>query len=114
MAVDTSSVNLLHIIPGTFRKVASTGGGEYHGACPFCGGTDRFIIHPYANPPRWWCRRDDCGKKGDAIAFKQQYHNLSFVDAMKALNLESQLSRSRAASKTIHFPTTKNIAHRPC
>ncbi len=28
------------------KKVASTKGGEYHSACPSCGGRDRFILQP--------------------------------------------------------------------
>lgn len=108
MTVDTRSVNLLHIIPGNFKKVASTGGGEYHGACPFCGGNDRFVIQPHKANPSWWCRK--CDKKGDAIAFKQAYDNLNFVDAVKALNLESQLATETTSSKTLKFYSNQNIA----
>jgi DNA primase len=28
------------------KKVASTGGGEYAGPCPFCGGINRFRCWP--------------------------------------------------------------------
>lgn len=90
--VDTSSVDLLHIIPGTYKKVSSSKGGEYHGACPFCGGDDRFIIQPHLDTPRWWCRK--CDKKGDAIEFKMQYDGLPFVEAVQSLHLESQLKPS--------------------
>ena len=38
------------------KRVAATGGGEYAGASPFCGGVDRFRVNPYANPGRWLCR----------------------------------------------------------
>ncbi len=38
------------------KHVASTNGGEYAGACPFCGGTDRLRVQPNARPGRWFCR----------------------------------------------------------
>lgn len=108
--IDTRSVNLLHIIPGDYKKVANTKGGEYKGACPFCGtGTDRFVIQPHRDSPRWWCRQ--CQKKGDAVAFMMQYHNLNFVDAVKQLNLDSQLDKK---PKRNHHPQPKqNVAPAP-
>jgi DNA primase len=39
------------------RRVASTNGGEWAGPCPWCGGTDRFRVWPYAARPRYWCRQ---------------------------------------------------------
>jgi len=38
------------------KHVASTNGGEYAGACPFCGGSDRLRVQPNARPGRWCCR----------------------------------------------------------
>jgi DNA primase len=35
------------------KKVASSGGGEYAGACPVCGGRDRFHVQPVMK--RWLC-----------------------------------------------------------
>lgn len=46
-AQSTRALNLLDLIQSdgfTFKKVASTNSGEYAGACPWCGGRDRFII----------------------------------------------------------------------
>lgn len=97
--IDTSSINLLNIIPGNFKKVASTSGGEYHGACPFCGGKDRFVIHPHKNNPSWFCRR--CEAQGDAIAFKMQYDNMTFKDAVNALQLGNQLSNEASTSRSL-------------
>src|SRR5207245_596775 len=48
-AIDTEAIkqrtDLLGLIGADTRlkKVAMTGGGEYAGACPFCGGRDRFL-----------------------------------------------------------------------
>ena len=59
-AIDTGAIkqraDLLGLIGADTRlkKVASTGGGGYAGACPFCGGRDRFRVQPEQG--RWWCR----------------------------------------------------------
>lgn len=82
--IDQSNINLLNIIPTDLKKVGATGGGEYHGACPFCGGKDRFIVQPNSgNGGHWWCRQ--CGKSGDPIAFLMQYDNLDFKSACEQL-----------------------------
>jgi DNA primase len=46
-------------------RASSHRGGEYHGPCPFCGGTDRFRVQP--DRDFWKCRQ--CGKSGDSIAY---------------------------------------------
>ena len=55
-------------------------GAEHHGACPVCGGRDRFAL---LAKNRWHCR--GCGVGGDAIKFQTHVNGLSFVDAVKAL-----------------------------
>jgi hypothetical protein len=40
---------------------------EYHGPCPFCGGTDRFRVHTDKAFPHWYCvcrEGTGCGWKG--------------------------------------------------
>lgn len=66
---------------GTLRKMATTGGGEFAGACPFCGGRDRFRAWPVEG--RYWCR--GCGKAGDSIQYLRERRGLSFVEACKVL-----------------------------
>jgi len=51
----------------SLKKVASTGGGEWAGPCPFCGGKDRFRVEPFAK--RWLCRQCTDGKWQDVITF---------------------------------------------
>jgi hypothetical protein len=46
------------------RELTRTG-KEYHGACPMCGGTDRFCVWPARG--RAWCRQ--CNASGDALAW---------------------------------------------
>ena len=56
----------------TVKKVSSTKGGEYASPCPWCGGTDRFIIWP--GQGRYFCRM--CGKKGDFIQYLIEFDAL--------------------------------------
>ena len=56
-------------------------GAEHHGACPVCGGHDRFMVWPSKN--RWHCR--GCGVGGDAIAFEMHVSGSSFADAVRTL-----------------------------
>ena len=56
MAIDQSGLDILAIAGRytTLKKAASTDGGEYHGPCPSCGGTDCFRVHPnYGMLLRW-------------------------------------------------------------
>lgn len=66
------------------KLVASTQGGEYHSACPKCGGRDRFFIQPnkkMKNCLGYYCCRQ-CGICGDAIQFGRDFLDLSFQDAV--------------------------------
>ena len=59
------------------KKVASTGGGEFAGACPFCGGRDKFHVQPYAKPfPIWMCRQCGAGKWDTVIGYFARRDNL--------------------------------------
>ena len=51
------------------------------GACPRCGGSDRFALWPAKNI--WHCR--GCGTGGDAIALEIHLSGGAFVDAVKTL-----------------------------
>lgn len=56
------AVDLLDLIGSdtALRKV-TVGGGAYAGPCPWCGGTDRFVVRPHGRAtgetPCWWCRQ---------------------------------------------------------
>ncbi len=80
-------MNLLELIGadgGTLKKQATTGGGEYAGACPWCGGVDRFRVWPGTG--RYWCR--GCGKAGDSIQYLRERRGLSFPEACRLLGRE--------------------------
>lgn len=67
------------------KKVASTGGGEYHCSCPNCGGRDRFFIQPNYKMKncigRYACRQ--CGIKGDTIQFCREILGLEWEQAIE-------------------------------
>ena len=62
--------------------------GAYHvGACPFCGGRDRFRVQPHAR--RWLCRGCTGGKWQDAIAYVMRRRNCDFREACESLAANS-------------------------
>jgi hypothetical protein len=78
------AIDLLALAGGrtALRRVASTGGGEYAGPCPLCGGRDRFRVQPQRG--RWMCRQ--CAPRwDDAIALEMRLTRSAFPDAVRAL-----------------------------
>ena len=64
------------------KLVSSTKGGEWHSACPACGGKDhRFCVWPEQNSGSgsWWCRI--CDKGGDNIEFLREFRGMDFREA---------------------------------
>jgi len=98
--------SILELVPSreAFKYAASTGGGEYAGPCPWCGGFDRFRVwpeHPSGSVGgRYYCRR--CGQRGDGIQFLRETLGLGYCDACKALQVPARASRGQAAR---HAPT---------
>jgi DNA primase len=81
-------LDLLQLNGLEVKQVASTWGGEYASACPWCGGTDRFRSWPNQGAAgRYWCRQ--CNKSGDAIQFLRDYKGLSFRDACDYLGMKA-------------------------
>lgn len=86
---DTSTVDLLALVlqDTALKRKVSTNGGEYAGACPWCGGSDRFIVwpRPTDGKARFWCRQ--CGAAGDAIDYVMQRDGVGYKDALTRLGL---------------------------
>ena len=87
------SVDLLALIgqDTVLTYMAATCGGEWAGACPFCGaGQDRLRVQPYAEGGgRWWCRR--CAESDywyHAIDYVRKRHGLRFQEACTFLQIE--------------------------
>lgn len=89
--VDVSGINLVDLIgrDTVLKRAASTGGGEYHGSCPFCGGTDRFAVQP--NGKGWSCRQCTPSWQ-DAIEYVKRRDGVGFKVAVEILGvpLDSQ------------------------
>lgn len=100
--IDTRQINLLELIgrDTQLKKVASTGGGEFHASCPFCGGEDRFAVQP--NGHGWSCRQ--CTPHWqDAIAYVQRRDGVGFKQAVETLGLPLD---QQPRSKLVHRPLT--------
>ena len=65
---------------------------EYAGACPHCGGKDRFII--FAEKDKYWYRQ--CRKSGDAIQYLREFHGISYPFAALQVGKDILPSSGRA------------------
>lgn len=70
------------------RPSTSNGVQEYHSNCPFCGGTDRFIMRPELGDYSCAIRSSGCGRHGDCLDFLKEFMNMSHSEACEILNLE--------------------------
>lgn len=84
------------------KQRAKTGGGEFSGACVFCGGDDRLRVQVCAPPgkkpagARWMCRQ--CQPQwGDAIGYIMRRQGISFQDALAFLAGDHLADQHRAA-----------------
>jgi hypothetical protein len=73
-------------------------GHEIVGACPRCGGRDRFAVRP--DRGIWNCR--GCGTGGDTIALAMHLHGVDFRGAVQVLTGEHSVSARRAPADRKH------------
>ena len=99
--MDLQSIDYMGLLSTSFKRVSSNDGDEFHGACPFCGGSDRFFVHPTPRNgnPRASCRQ--CGFNGDAIAFVMRRDGSDFKAALATLGLSGDglMRRQRTERK---------------
>jgi hypothetical protein len=72
----------------TLKRAASTGGGEYHGACPFCPASkDSFSLqlNHKGKGQRWYCRKCSGGYWLTVIDFQMRLAGQNFKEAVIAL-----------------------------
>lgn len=86
--MDATTINqtteLLPLVGHDLKKA-----GAYHiGACPFCGGTDRFTVKHTADGDRWHCRHCGGGKYHTVIDFVMRRDNADFKTAVQILGGE--------------------------
>jgi len=72
-------------------------GGEFIGACPQCGGRDRFAVS--VRKQCFLCR--GCGRSGDVIALVQHLDGANFKDAVKTLAGDEPRPIIRPAPKAV-------------
>jgi DNA primase len=100
-------IKILDLVGG-LKKVASTGGGEYAGPCPICGGTDRFRVQPSANI--WLCRHCTGGVWRDAVDFIAMRDNISLAAAAREIaggSLPTVTREAREAGKVNKYHAYK-------
>lgn len=112
MRVDTDRIkrdtDLLALIgrDTELRRVATTGGGEYAGPCPFCGGNDRLRVQPNTDRGgQWFCRQctgepGDGGRWHDAISYVMKRHSLDFLPACQRLAGPAALPKTSRGVRT--------------
>ena len=86
-------------------KVACTQGGEYHSACPSCGGKDRFVLQPNKKMKNcyggYWCRQ--CNIHGDVIQFCKEFLGLSFKEAVVYADADIPEQENKFLRKESHI-----------
>lgn len=75
------------------KKVSNTDGGTYHGACPVCGGKDRFRIQA-AGGTRFkdYCECNKCSLQGNSADYLQIVRGLSKSEACKLAGIDLKSS----------------------
>lgn len=91
------------------RDGAKEHGSEINGPCPWCGGTDRFIIwrekregtgktcQEHNIPGTFWCRQ--CLKGGDALAYLMEADGMDFVTACAELGIPVKSDHASFATR---------------
>lgn len=80
-------ISIMSLVSSSKLKRASSRDGELHGDCPFCGGTDRFIVWEATN--EWSCRQCVGANvpRKDAIEYVKRRDNCTFQDACAKLGI---------------------------
>lgn len=109
------SVDLLELMGGEFKRIASSHGGEYAGPCPFCGGDDRCHVQPYAEAGgRWFCRKctgePHTSSWRDVYDFIMRRDGCTFAEACAWLE---QSSRTFIPAPQPAAPRHRTASHRP-
>lgn len=82
-------MNLLTALETDGHRLKKQSQKELAGACPWCGGTDRFIVTPTAGKRgdgRFWCRQ--CNRKGDVVDYLEHSRSISKKEAFTLAGLE--------------------------
>ena len=85
-----------------------------HGACPVCGGTDRFHFIDDHHNGNWFCRQCDEPNHGDGLDLIAKVKGISILDAAKAVSQALSLSlpepAGREAPKSAAPPIAEKVS----
>ena len=85
--MDTTAINHTELIP--MLGVQLRKAGAYHvGACPFCGGVDRFTVKHTPQGDKWHCRNCGDDKYHDVIEFIMRRDGIGFIEACRLSGAE--------------------------
>lgn len=82
-------MNLLTALETDGHRLKKQSQKELAGPCPWCGGSDRFIVTPTAGKRgdgHYWCRQ--CNRKGDVVDYLEHSRNISKAAAFTLAGLE--------------------------
>lgn len=88
MSIETVDIVALIGQRVPLKRVGHTGGGEFHGPCPLCGGKDRLYVQASSGRGgrgMWRCRM--CNEGGDALSFLMKTESLTYPDACTRLGV---------------------------
>lgn len=90
------NVQDLYLAAGLEPTEIISGGAEWHGPCPACGGSKRFIVWRQRNRDggEYWCR--DCDKWGDNVQFQVDFMGVEYRAAFEAAGRQKDSCHSPA------------------
>lgn len=89
----------------TLKKVAGTRGGEWAGPCSFCGGDDRFRVHPNWQGGEWHCRGCSPDERWHSVYdYVMKRDGLTFVEAKEAIDGPGS-TKTKAPEDPQQYPT---------
>ena len=104
-------MNILNILHQDGHQVFKKTSDEYAGPCPFCGGTDRFIVQPAKGEAgRYWCRQ--CNRSGDLIQYLRDTKGMSYRGACSYLGQAPRRAHA-TAQPTITPSWEPRVAKQP-
>jgi hypothetical protein len=85
-------------------------GGYFIGACPICGGRDRFNVKRTQTGDAWICRKCNPDKYHSVIDFLMAYHNEDFKTALQRAGGEVQAPRREPGTgKPVQAPAPVQV-----
>lgn len=101
--IDQHGISISSLINVPLKK----SGNYLIGACPMCGGTDRFNVK---DDSLWLCRKCSPDKYRDAVALVMVMQNCDFKQAVQYLNLQAQTNTPMKPRNPVSAPQRPSVA----